>query len=132
MLRRPRGAFQQERAIMITAEQLSELRALYARDRRAGAGIETAIDGCWRFARQNYPELRAKRAPWGVEQIAANTGSRRSYRSPLGAFLGVAVWEYGHHCAKWRRTVRSEKEREEVLWAIAEALGEPPRATRAA
>ena len=116
----------------ITADQLTELRALYARDRRAGAGIETAIDAVWIFARKTYPELRSRRAPWGVEAIAKNTGARRSYRSPLGAFIGVAVWEYGHHCAKWRRTKRSEREREEVLWAIAEALGEPPRATRAA
>lgn len=117
---------------MITAEQLTELRNLYAADRAAGAGIETAIDAVWMHARRTYPELRSRRAPYGVEAIAVNTGARRSYRSPLGAFLGVAVWEYGSHCAKWRRTKRSEEEREEVLWKIAEELGEPPRATRAA
>ena len=116
----------------ITAEQLTELRAMYARDRRAGAGIETAIDAVWIFARRTYPELRAKRAPYGVEAVATNTGARRSYRSPLGAFLGVACWEYGHHSAKWRRTKQSEREREEIFWKIAEELGEPPRATRAA
>lgn len=117
---------------MITAEQLTELRNLYTAERAAGAGIETAIDAVWIFARRTYPELRSKRAPYGVEAIAKNTGARRSYRSPLGAFLGVASWEYGSHCAKWRRTKRSEKEREEVLGRIAEELGEPARATRAA
>ena len=116
----------------ITADQLTELRAMYARDRARGAVIETAIDAAWLHARRTYPELRSRRAPFGVEQIAKNTGSRRSYRSPLGAFLGVACWEYGHHAAQWRRTKRSERERKEVMWAIAEHLGEPPRATRAA
>ena len=117
---------------MITAEQLSELRVMYAAARGRGAGVETAIDECWMHARRSYPELRAKRAPRGVEAIAKNTGSRRSYRSPLGAFLGVASWEYGHHAAQWRRTKRSEREREEVRERIAEELGEPSRATRAA
>lgn len=99
----------------------NELRAVYARVRAHGATVEEAVDAVWHHVRARY--LPRARAPYGVEKLSVNTGCRRAYRSPLGDALGI-TGEFGHHCAKWRRTVRSWRERDEVLSRLAEELGE--------
>jgi hypothetical protein len=102
---------------------VEELRAVYADARFHGRDVETAIDVAWRYARAHY--LPRARAPYGVEAIGPlNTSGRRNYRSPLGEVLGVVTAPYGQHSAKWRRTVASYRERNEVVRAIARALGE--------
>jgi hypothetical protein len=67
----------------------------------------------WEAVRER---LTALRAPCWDEQVATNTGCRRSYRSPLGCALEIpgACGNFGHHSARWPRTRRSRKERSAV------------------
>ena len=106
----------------MTTINVEVLKAVYLNARKRGGGIETAIDLAWREARKSLPRARA---PRGVEAVGPlNTSGRRNYRSPLGELLGVINGPYGQHSAKWPRTASSRREREEVLLAIARALGE--------
>ena len=106
----------------MTTINVEVLKAVYLNARARGGGIETAIDLAWREARKSLPRARA---PRGVEATGPlNTSGRRNYRSPLGELLGVINGPYGQHSAKWPRTASSWREREEVLLAIARALGE--------
>lgn len=102
---------------------IDELRAVYADARFHGRDVEGAINAAWHYARAHF--LPRARAPYGVEAVGPlNTSGRRNYRSPLGEVLGVVTAPYGQHSAKWRRTATSWRERNEVVRAIARALGE--------
>ena len=83
-----------------------------------GCGIRGA-QAAWLAIRATLP---GRRAPSWSEQLVANTGHRRSYRSPLGSRIGVAAGEYGHHAASWPRTVRSLREASERQAAILDWL----------
>lgn len=108
---------------MIAHINIDELRAVYADARFHGRDVEAAINAAWRYAREHY--LPRARAPYGVEAIGPlNTGRRRNYRSPLGEVLGVVTSPYGQHCALWRRTETSYRERAAVVRTLATALGE--------
>jgi len=100
-----------------TTTTLSDLRRLYAATLAQTPDRERAIDAVWLRVRAGLPRARSTS---GSECLARNTSARRSYRSPLGQALGIpgATDEYGHHCARWRRTVSSLQERAAVVESL--------------
>jgi hypothetical protein len=86
-------------------------RQLAVRAYLANGGGSRGAQAAWEAVRATLPRRRA--TCWD-EQVAANTGCRRSYRSPLGCEIGVGGGEYGQHSAKWPRTVRSLREASEI------------------
>lgn len=107
---------------MTNADKLSIARTVFAQARATGADAQDALDAVWNHARKIDPSLNAARAPHGLEALARNTSARKSYRSPVGDWLGLTGGDYGHHSAKWPRTKRSLLEREELLRSLVETL----------
>ena len=97
------------------ADTRAAARVAFAEAKAAGASDWDAAQTAWKAVRRLRPRLRA---PYWAEQVARNGSCVRSYRSPLGAATGVAAREYGHHCAKWPRTRRSEREAAETADAV--------------
>jgi len=97
------------------ADTRAAARLAFAEAKAAGAADWDAAQTAWKAVRRLRPRLRA---PYWAEQVWANGGSARSYRSPLGAATGVAGRDYGHHCAKWPRTRRSEREAAETAETV--------------
>lgn len=107
---------------MTNADKLSIARTIFAQARATGADSQDALDAVWNHARKIDPSLKSARAPHGLEALARNTSGRKSYRSPVGDWLGLTGGDYGHHSAKWPRTKRSLLEREELLRSLVETL----------
>lgn len=103
--------------------------AVYRAARLSGESRDAAAQAAWMAYRQ-LPSNRALRAPRWDEQLHDNTGSRRSYTSPLGAVLGCDHI-YGQHSAKWPRTRRSEREAQSVAADVLRRIS-APALTRAA
>lgn len=108
---------------------LDHIVVAYANTLLATGNHSSALAAAWGTVR-SLPSYRHLRAPYAVEQLAANTGRRRSYRSPLGSVLADLAPEecsslgrvWGHHCAAWPRTVRSYDEQAHMRDSLIHAL----------
>lgn len=93
---------------------------LYHHLRAEGRGRADAAQQVW-LALRTTPGYKHLRAPYWSEKLHRNGSSVRSYRSPLGDVLGV-TGEFGRHCARWPRTVRSEAEAANAAARVLDAL----------
>lgn len=91
-----------------TSTAVDDLRTVAVRAYLQSGGNERGAESAWRAVRARVPSLRA---PSGLEALARNGSRARSYRSPLGETLRIpgASGEYGHHCASYPRTIRSQE-----------------------
>jgi hypothetical protein len=96
---------------------LEAARTLFAAAITNGLSEDTAAQAVWTALKP----LSARAPRWDEAQSGNSTGTRRIYRSPLGELLRLTD-DYGQHSAKWRRTVRSHKEAEEVRETVLAAL----------
>lgn len=92
----------------------------YREARLHAMGPAEAAQAAWLAVRLVRRHLRAP--DWGCA-IARNTSVRRSYRSPLGEVLGLAdVSDQGGYCARWPRTLRSQREVQDMRRRVLDYL----------